>query len=52
MRIEEHEDYCEICEQLVPDGGTHSDEKHGSGRYGLTSVVLSQLELRTRTLTA
>ena len=35
MRIEEHEDYCVICEKLVPDGGTHSDEKHGSGRYGV-----------------
>ena len=28
-------DFCEICGFVVRDGGQHSDEKHGSGRYGI-----------------
>jgi len=44
MRVEQDVDYCEICGFVVCDGGKHSDEKHGSGRYGVTGDLRKKSE--------
>jgi len=44
MRVEQDIDYCEVCEFAVRDGGKHSDEKHGSGRYGVGGDLRQESE--------
>lgn len=32
--VEQDDDYCEVCECVIPEGSQHLDSKHGAGRYG------------------